>query len=97
MLSRYQSRFKSSSRREEENFSHKVNYRYYSHLQAWKLYRYLTELEGLPSQGQGKDGLLTTAYFLENYNGTDDWQRRYNVCRSSYECHTKHGRKTLDL
>ena len=50
MLSRYQSPVTCRSRRVETNFTHKVNYRYYCHFQAWNLYRYPKELEGLPSQ-----------------------------------------------
>lgn len=97
MLSLYQSPVKSSNRKVQENVSHKVNYRYYYHFQDWKLYRYLKELEGLPSQGQGKGWILRITYFLENYSGTDDWQCRFVICRSSYVCHITHGRKTHDL
>jgi len=41
--------------------------------QAWYLYSYLKDLDGLPSQGQGEGWILRTAYVLESYIGMDAW------------------------
>jgi len=97
MLSRYQSPVTCRSRRVETNFTHKVNYRYYCHFQAWNLYRYPKELEGLPSQWQGDGWILQIAYLLENYIGTVVWHCRYIRGRCSYPRRTKRGKKTRDL
>jgi hypothetical protein len=47
----------STTRKEEGNFMHKVNYCYYCHFQTWNLCSYLRELDGLPSQGKKMVGL----------------------------------------
>ena len=83
MLSVYQSPVECSSRKVEENFPYNVNYRYYFHLQTWKLYKYLKALDGLPSQVQGNGRILRIAYFSEKDIRTDDWQCRY-IVRMSY-------------
>ena len=74
MLSRYQSPVNCRKRNVKENFTHKVNYRYYCHFQAWNLYSSLKELGDLRSQGRGDGKTLKIAYLMENYSGTDNWQ-----------------------
>ena len=45
---------------------------------------YIKELEDLPSQGKEEGSTLRIAYFLENYNETDDWQGRHIRGRCFY-------------
>jgi hypothetical protein len=47
----------------------------------------------LPSQGKEDGRIRRIAYFLENYNETDNWQGHYIRGRCSYVCRTKQGRK----
>ena len=51
LLSLYQSPVNCRSRKVEGNFMHKVNNHYCHHFQAWNLYSYMKELDGLPFQG----------------------------------------------
>jgi len=53
----------------------------------------LERLEGFPTPGRGDGWILKTAYFLENYIGTCNWQCRYMRGRWSKVCCIKRGRK----
>jgi hypothetical protein len=61
------------------------------------LWSHLKTVEGLPSQGRRNRQILKIVYFLEDYIGTDGWQRRYILGRYSYVNRTKQGRKTRAL
>jgi len=45
---------------------------YYHHFPGLGIINLPKRFEGLSSEGQGEGWTFKTAYFLENYNGTDD-------------------------